>query len=235
MIPSTVATSQDNSVHGDDALLTRDLGENGFLDAVMDGVTGHGGQEASRSVKEALESAAVNSPEDVVAALEDLNDEFYQVGGGRFLLTTVSAALYLHNRLYVIGAGDSPIYLIKPDSYEQVSGRGGRFFHVGVAHTVGAGPTLSNLTRLETNIEPGFRLVLATDGLSDNILTDDLAEIVRGAESPDDACRQTNSALETLLQPGRMPAELGHRFRRDDRTSIFRFFEPVPGTSVTKP
>ena len=224
MIPSTVATLQENSAHGDDAFLTRDLGGNGFLDAVMDGVTGHGGQEASRSVKEALESAEVNSPEDVVAALEDLNDEFYQVGGGRFLLTTVSVALYLDDRLYVIGAGDSPIYLIKPDSYEQICGRGGRFFHVGVAHTVGAGPTLSNLTRLETSIESGSRLLLATDGLSDNILTDDLAEIVRRAESPEDACQKVESALETLLQPGRMPEELGRRFRRDDRTGIFRFF-----------
>lgn len=224
MIPSAVATLQENSAHGDDAFLTRDLGGNGFLDAVMDGVTGHGGQEASRSVKEALESAEVNSPEDVVAALEDLNDEFYQVGGGRFLLTTVSVALYLDDRLYVIGAGDSPIYLIKPDSYEQICGRGGRFFHVGVAHTVGAGPTLSNLTRLETSIESGSRLLLATDGLSDNILTDDLAEIVRRAESPEDACQKVESALETLLQPGRMPEELGRRFRRDDRTGIFRFF-----------
>ncbi len=228
MIPSIVATLQDNSVHGDDSLLTRDLGGNGFLDAVMDGVTGHGGAEASRSVKEALESAAVNSPEDVVAVLEDLNDEFYQVGGGRFLLTTVSAALYLDDRLYVVGAGDSPIYLIKPDSYEQICGRSGRFFHVGVTHTVGAAPTLSNLTRLETSIGPGVRLVLATDGLTDNLLMDDLAKIVRGAGSPDDACRETNSALETLLQPGRMPVELGQRFRRDDRTGIFRFFESIP-------
>ena len=140
------------------------------------------------------------------------------------MLTTVSVALYLDDRLYVIGAGDSPIYLIKPDSYEQICGRGGRFFHVGVAHTVGAGPTLSNLTRLETSIEPGFRLLLATDGLSDNILTNDLAEIVRRAETPEDACQKVESALETLLQPGRMPEELGRRFRRDDRTGIFRFF-----------
>ena len=224
MIPSTVATLQDNSAHGDDAFLTRDLGGNGFLDAVMDGVTGHGGQEASSSVKEALESASVSSPEDVVAVLEDLNDEFYQVGGGRFLLTTVSVALYLDDRLYAIGAGDSPIYLIRPDSYEEICGRSGRFFHVGVRYTVGAGPTLSNLNRLETRLEPGFRLLLATDGLSDNILLDDLAEIVRRGESPEDACQKVESALEELLQPGRMPEELGRRFRRDDRTGIFRFF-----------
>jgi serine/threonine protein phosphatase PrpC len=224
MIPSTVAIMQDNSIHGEDTFLTRDLGNNAFLDAVMDGVTAHGGEEASRSVKEALEAIPVNSPEDVVAALEDINDEFYQVGGGRFLLTTVSTALYLANRLYVIGAGDSPIFLVKPDSVDQICGRTGRFFHVGVASTVGAGPSLSNLTRLETNIEPGFRLILATDGLSDNILTPHLAEIVRGAESPEDASQQTNSTVEYFLQSGRVPEELGRRFRRDDRTGIFRFF-----------
>ena len=224
MILSTVATIQDNSVHGEDTFLTRDLGNNAFLDAVMDGVTNHGGEEASRSVKEALTEIAVNSPEDIVAALEDVNEEFYEVGGGRFLLTTVSVALYLGNRLYIIGAGDSPIFLVKPDSYDQICGNIGGFLHVGVARAVGAGPSLSNLNRLETDIEPGYRLVLATDGLSDNILTEDLADIVRRAESPDDAAQQTNSTVESFLQPGRMPEELGRRFRRDDRTGIFRFF-----------
>ena len=224
MIPSTFATIQDNSVHGEDTFLTRDLGNNAFLDAVMDGVTSHGGEEASRSVKQALEAITVDSPEDVVAALEDINEEFYQVGGGHFLLTTVSAALYLENRLYVIGVGDSPIFLVKPDSYEQLCGSIVGLLHVRVARAVGAGPSLSNLTRLDTDIEPGFRLVLATDGLSDNILTDDLAEIVRCAESPEDASQQTNSSVESFLQPGRSPEELGRRFRRDDRTGIFRFF-----------
>ena len=224
MIPSTVATTQDNSVHGEDAFLTRDLGNNAFLDAVMDGVTSHGGEEASRSVKEALEAVPVNSPEDVVAVLEEVNEEFYQVGGGRFLLTTVSAALYLEDRLYVIGAGDSPMFLVKPDSYDQLCGRIGRFFHVGVANTVGAGPSLSNLARTEADVEPGFRLVLTTDGLSDNILTEGLADIVRRAESPEDAAQKLNSAVDFYLQPGHMPEELGRRFRRDDRTGIFRFF-----------
>jgi serine/threonine protein phosphatase PrpC len=225
MIPSTVATIQDNSVHGEDTLLTRDLGNNAFLDAVMDGVTNHGGEEASRLLKEALTEISVNSPEDVVAVLDEVNEEFYQIGGGRFLLTTVSAALYLGDRLYVIGAGDSPIFLVKPDSYDQICGRIGSFLHVGVANTIGAGPSLSNLTRLETDIEPGFRLILATDGLSDNILIENLADIVRRAESPKDAAQRTDSTVESFLQPGRMPEELGRRFRRDDRTGIFRFFE----------
>ena len=225
MIPSEVATFLDNSVHGEDTFLTRDLGNNSFLDAVMDGVTGHGGEEASRSVMEALADIPVNSPEDIVAALEEVNEEFYQVGGGRFLLTTVSAALYQEDRLYVIGAGDSPIFLVKPESCDQICGRIGGFLHVGVARAIGAGPSLSNLARVETAIEPGFRLVLATDGLSDNMLTDDLADIVRRSTSSEDASQQINRTVQSFFEEGGIPEQLGRRFRRDDRTGIFRFFE----------
>ena len=37
MLASEVATLQDNSIHGEDSYLTRDLGGNAFLDVVMDG------------------------------------------------------------------------------------------------------------------------------------------------------------------------------------------------------
>ena len=224
MLTSTVATLQDNSVHGEDSYLTRDLGNHAFLDAVMDGVTGHGGGEASRSLMEALAEAPLRSPDDVVAVLEDMNEEFYLAGGGRFLLTTVSATLFLDGRLHVIGAGDSPVFMIAPDSVEQLSGHVGGFLHVGVARAIGAGPTLSNLTRREAQVEPGSRLVLATDGLTDNVLTEDLADMVLWAGCPEEAARQINGTVETLLREGRMPEQLGRRFRHDDRTAIFRFF-----------
>ena len=224
MLSSTVATLQDNSVHGEDSYLTRDLGNNAFLDAVMDGVTGHGGEEASSSVKEALAEGSVSSPEDVVEILEEMNTEFYQVGGGRFLLTTVSVVLFLDGRLHVIGAGDSPVFMVDQNSVQRIFGQVGGFMHVGVARTIGAASSLANLTRVETQVEPGSRLVLATDGLTDNVMTEELADMVRRAASPDDAADQVNRAVETLLQEGRMPEQLGPRFRHDDRTAIFRFF-----------
>ena len=138
MLGSTVAAFQDNSAHGEDSYLVRDLGNDSFLDAVMDGVTGHGGEEASQSVVEALESGPLTGPEDVINVLNDLNEEFYQVGGGRFLLTTFSGALYLDGRLHIMGAGDSPVFLVGPDSVEQLTGRVGGFLHVGVAKAIGA-------------------------------------------------------------------------------------------------
>ena len=169
MLTSTVATLHDNSAHGDDNYLIRDLGDNRFFDAVMDGVTGHGGEEASRSVKEALSEATFNSIGDVEEILRDLNDEFFQVGGGRFLLTTIAAALYTDDRLYIIGAGDSPAFLVDPESHQQLAGRIGGFLHVGVARAIGANAELSNLSLNEVQVNPGTKLVLATDGVTDNI------------------------------------------------------------------
>ena len=48
MIASIYATYQDNSTHGEDSFLVKDLGGGNFLDVVLDGVTGHGGEEASQ-------------------------------------------------------------------------------------------------------------------------------------------------------------------------------------------
>ena len=226
MLTSKVATLQDNSSHGDDNYLTRDLGGDAFLDVVMDGVTGHGGEEASRTLKEALTEADITSVDDVEKVLQEVNEEFYQIGGGRFLLTTVSAALFANGKLDVIGAGDSPVFIVSPDSHQQLAGRVGGFLHVGVARAIGAGPKLSGLARSQMEVQPGSRLVLATDGLSDNMLIEDLADMVRQAASPEEAAHNINEIIERYLQEGRTPEKLGRRFRHDDRTAIFRFFDP---------
>ena len=225
MLTSTFATLQDNSAHGDDSLLIRDLGNNRFLDVVMDGVTGHGGDEASRSLKEALEEATIGSIDDVEEVLRSVNEEFFQVGGGHFLLTTVSAALYLGEKLQVLGAGDSPVFLVGPDSFQQVAGRVGGFLHVGVARAIGASPDLPNLSRTEADLSPGTRLILATDGLTDNVLTEDLLRMIRQAATPEEAAKEIDGVIETYLREGRMPEQLGRRFRHDDRSGIFRFFD----------
>ncbi|MEE3141438.1 MAG: SpoIIE family protein phosphatase [Chloroflexota bacterium] len=227
MFSSTVATFQDNSSHGEDNFLLRDLGDNSFMDAVMDGVTGHGGEEASQSVVDALAAATINGPDDIVAALESVNQEFFEVGGGRFLLTTVSIILYQDDKLHVISAGDSPVFHIIGDSTRQITGRMGGFLHVGVAKAIGAMETLTNLARTELPIEPGTRLVLATDGVTDNMLVEELADIVRGSSSPDVAADNVNGMVESRLGEGGMPEQLGRRFRHDDRTAIFRFFPPA--------
>ena len=77
MIASIYTTYQDNSTHGEDSFLVKDLGDGNFLDVVLDGVTGHGGEEASQSVAEALISAEITSLDDVVVVLERMHAEFF--------------------------------------------------------------------------------------------------------------------------------------------------------------
>ena len=154
MVASTFSTLQDNSAHGEDNLLTRDLGNGDFLDVVMDGVTGHGGAEASRELAEALEQSPTESIDDIASTITDVNGEFFGVGGGRFLLTTVSAALYRGGRLFVVAAGDSPIVLVTKDSHERLSGRTGGFLHVGVARAVGAAEELGQMPRARPGGQP---------------------------------------------------------------------------------
>ena len=225
MVASTVATLQDNSAHGEDNLLTRELGGGDFLDVVMDGVTGHGGAEASRELGEALAAGPAANLDEISETLRQVNEEFFAVGQGRFLLTTVSVALGRGGRLYVAAAGDSPIFLVTDDSHQRLCGRAGGFLHVGVARAVGAAAELGDLSNRELDITPGARLVLTTDGVTDNMSADELAEIVRSSATPDEATRRIEEIICERLQEGRVPEVLGMLFRYDDRTAIVRFFE----------
>ncbi len=223
-LTSVVATLFDNSTHGEDTFLIRDLGNGHFLDAVMDGVTGHGGEEASTSVAQALETASITSPEDIVAVLEEQNADFFQVGGGRFLLTTVSVALYLGGPLYIISAGDSPIFHIRGAESKQLSGRIGGILRMGTAQAIGAGQNL-NLHRTEVLLESGDRLVTASDGVTDNVNPTELAEFVRNSGTPEDASAAVKQTIDERLERGITPELLGGRFRHDDQSAIFRFFQ----------
>ncbi|MDE2938363.1 MAG: SpoIIE family protein phosphatase [Chloroflexota bacterium] len=222
-LTSVVATLFDNSTHGEDSYLIRDLGNDHFLDAVMDGVTGHGGEEASKSVAQALEEANISSPVDVIAVLEEQNSDFYQVGGGRFLLTTVSVALYLGGPLYIISAGDSPIFHIRGAEHQQLSGRIGGILRMGTAQAIGAGQNL-NLHQMELALEAGDRLVTASDGVTDNVNPAELSEFVRNADTPEAASAAIKMAIDDRLERGITPELLGGRFRHDDQSGIFRFF-----------
>lgn len=224
MVASTYATLQDNSAHGEDNLLTRDLGNGDFLDVVMDGVTGHGGAEASRELAQALAQTPADNIETIAQTIQTVNEDFYAIGAGRFLLTTVSAALHRNGQLYVAAAGDSPIILVTPDHHERLCGRAGGFMHVGVARAVGAAPSLDQLARRQLPIPPNARIILATDGVTDNIDLPELAQILRQAPNPQSAAQQLETIIANRLTEGRVPEKLGVRFRYDDRTAIIRFF-----------
>ena len=224
MLASTVHTMQDNSAHGEDSFLSKDLGNGEFLDVVMDGVTGHGGEQASTELKEALESGDMNNAADIVALLTEINADFYSVGSGRFLLTTVSAVLGRGGKIQVVSSGDSPVFLINKDGHQKLSGHAGGFLHVGVARAIGAAEHLGEPAQVEITPSDGDRLLLATDGITDNMTIEELAEVIRNAATPEEASAAIEETIKERLQEGRVPETIGVRFRYDDRTGIIRFF-----------
>ena len=225
MLASKVITMQDNSAHGEDSFLSKDLGNSEFLDVVMDGVTGHGGEQASTELKEALSNEDLNSAEEIVALLSEMNADFYSVGSGRFLLTTVSAVLGRGDKIQVVSAGDSPVFLINKDGHQRLSGHAGGFLHVGVARAIGASEELGAPAQVEVTPSPGDRIFLATDGITDNMSIEELAEVIRNAATPEEASEIIEDTIKLRLQEGRVPETIGVRFRYDDRTGIIRFFE----------
>jgi serine/threonine protein phosphatase PrpC len=220
MRTSTVAILHDNGGHGEDHYVVRTLNDNVSLDAVMDGVTGRRGWEASQTLADALAVAPLTSPADLVAVLEDVNQQLYRRGLGHFLLTTIAAALYCESVLHIIGAGDSPVVLIQPDTYQLFASRTSGFSPLGPMRAIGISKQLGRLYRAEVTLTPGDRVVLATDGVTDLVPRHELVEIVRAAVSPDAAVEQ----LHRLLVTRHAAAPLGSQGRRDDWTTIVRFF-----------
>src|SRR5574341_357087 len=223
MITSTVATLHDNTGHGEDQYVVRTLDNNAFLDAVMDGVTGRRGWEASQTLAEALAVAPLTSPADLMAVLEDVNDQLYRRGWGHFLLTTVAAALCLDDTLYTMGAGDSPIVLVRAETSQLLSSRTSGFSPLGPPRAIGVSQHLGNLHQAEVTLAPGDRVVLATDGVMELVPRPELVDLVRSAVSPDAAVQQ----LHTLLTTRQAEAEARGETRRDDWTAIVRFFSPA--------
>jgi serine/threonine protein phosphatase PrpC len=220
MMTSTVAILHDNDGHGEDYYVVRDLDDQACLDAVMDGVTGRRGWEASEALAQALMAAPIAGPDDVLTVLADVNQRLYRRGWGRFLLTTLSAALSQHDTLHILGAGDSPVLLIRPDSAQLLSSRTSGFGPMGPMRAIGARQQLGTLYRATVALAPGDRLVLATDGVTDTIPRSDLATLVREAASPEDVVQQ----IQTILTTQHAAALPGSEGRRDDWTAIVRFF-----------
>jgi serine/threonine protein phosphatase PrpC len=84
--------------------------------------------------------------------------------------------------------------------------------------------TLRQLCRAEVDVGPDDRLILATDGITDNLTHDELVDIVRCAMSPDQAVEHIQTLLASRRATGILPAQLGGRFHHDDQTAICRFF-----------
>ena len=218
------ASFQDNSAHGEDSFLVRELGDTSVLDAVMDGVSQCEGAYASGFTQQMLQDSKIQNLDDMKDVLEQVNSLLFQSGQGNNLLTTISAALKLDDQLHLIFAGDSPVYLITGGELQELTTIvKSRLLPSLSGGAVGQSETFKYQYK-QVTLQPGDRLILTTDGLIDNVFPEEMAEIVRASGSPEEAV----SALEELVgekrrqRTGREDAY--GTFREDDQTAIFRYF-----------
>ena len=161
--------------------------------------------------------------EDVIEILAEMNSDFYHVGGGKYLLTTASIALYHENTIDILNAGDSPIYHIKPDNHQRISSSLGGILRTGGTKLIGADAEL-HVSQKQLDLNPGDKVVVASDGVSDNVSLEELLDIVRSSQSPEQASDTIKKLIDEHLELGLAPQITGSRYRHDDQTAIIRIF-----------
>ena len=217
-----VAVFQDNSYHGEDAYVTRELPRQGVLDAVFDGATGRGGADASSFAAKVLQEASVETVDDLTAVLDVTNQRLFQRGRGRFFLTTASVGLKIGSTLHVVNIGDSPVFLIRGRDVIPLTGTAQGATFLGIANALGRHEKLA-YKATSISLEPQDRVVLATDGLIENVAPSELAAIVDTSSSPEQAVAALRQLLCEKKQRDKGRADDGSGFRRDDTTAVIRY------------
>ena len=219
-----VASFQDNSAHGEDAFVIRELGSSSTLDVVLDGVTHCEGGYASSFTAQVLKEAAIGDLGDLIGALEQANQILFREGRGRSLLTTVSAVLKLGDEAHILSAGDSPVYSMRgnriltltpvPEAQQLPALTGGA---VGLTESF-----TYSCSALE--LVPGDKLLLTTDGLVHNLLEEELGTILRRAATPQGAVSEVRALLAEKRRRREGRTDTFGTFKEDDQTAILRFF-----------
>jgi serine/threonine protein phosphatase PrpC len=216
------AVFQDNSYHGEDAYVTRELNRHIAIDAVFDGATGRGGADASSYAAKTLQEATVNTVDETTALLELANQRLFQRGRGRFFLTTASVTLKIGSTLHVLNVGDSPSFLIRGHDIMPLTGTAQGATFLGIANALGRHERLS-YKATSISLEAEDRLVLATDGLIENIAPSELLALVDAAASPEQAVARVQQLLGEKKQGDKGRIDESSGFRRDDATAIIRY------------
>ena len=99
----------------------------------------------------------------------------------------------------------------------------GGIIRLGVSKAIGGEADLT-VFQTELDLSPEDRLVCCTDGVSDNLLGEELMDIVRSSANADEASERVKTLVDQHIEQGRDIRFRGGRFRHDDETAIFRFF-----------
>jgi serine/threonine protein phosphatase PrpC len=228
----SAAVFQDNSYHGEDAYVIRELNRHLALDAVFDGATGRGGAEASGYAANVLREATVETIDALTTLIDVTNQRLFQRGRGRFFLSTASLALKIGSTLHVLNVGDSPVFLIRGRDIVPLVGtaRGATF--LGIANALGRHEKLS-YKATSIGLEAEDRLVLATDGLIENVAPSELLAVVDPAPSPEEAVATLRQLFCEKRRGNKGRVDDSSGFRRDDATAIIRYIGLAPSREAS--
>jgi serine/threonine protein phosphatase PrpC len=218
---------QDNSYHGEDAYVTRELNDHITLDAVFDGATGRGGADASGYAAKALQEATIETVDSLTSFLDIANQRLFQRGRGRFFLTTASVALKIGSTLHVVNVGDSPVFLIRGHDIIPLTGTAQGATFLGIANALGRHDKLA-YKATSISLEADDRLILATDGLIENAAPSELVALVDAAPSPEQAVAAVRQLLSEKKHANKGRVDDPSGFRRDDATAIIRYIGLAP-------
>jgi serine/threonine protein phosphatase PrpC len=221
------AAYHDNSYHGEDTYVIRELSRHNALDAVLDGATGRGGADASGYVAGVLQEATIETVEALTTLLEVANKRLFQRGKGRFFLTTASVALKLGPTLHVVSVGDSPVFLIRGRDIAPLTPSAKGHMFPGMVHALGHRERLPYKATC-ISLRAQDRLVLATDGLIENIAPSELAPLIDEAPSPEAAVSALRQLLCAKKRENRGRSDDRSGFRCDDATAIIRYIGLSP-------
>jgi serine/threonine protein phosphatase PrpC len=221
------AVFQDNSYHGEDAYIMRELDRQSAIDAVFDGATGRGGADASSYAAKTLQEATVDSIDGLTALLDLANRRLFQRGRGRFFLTTASVAFKSGSMLHVLNVGDSPVFLIRGRDIIPLTGKAQGATFLGIANALGRHEKLAYKST-SISLETEDRVILATDGLIENVAPSEFIALVEAAPSPAHAVASLQQLYAEKKQGNKGRVADSSGFRRDDATAIIRYIGLAP-------
>jgi serine/threonine protein phosphatase PrpC len=227
-----VAVFQDNSYHGEDAYVIRELQHHITLDAVFDGATGRGGGDASGYAAKVLHEATVETVDSLTSLLALTNQRLFQRGRGRFFLTTASVALKIGSMLHVVNVGDSPVFLIRDRDIVPLTGSAQGATFLGIANALGRHEKFS-YKATNISLEPQDRVILATDGLIENVAPSELVALVDAAPSPEQAVAALRQLFGKKHQRNKGRIDESSGFRRDDATAVIRYIGLGPSQEAS--
>jgi serine/threonine protein phosphatase PrpC len=130
--------------------------------------------------------------------------------------------LKIGSTLHVVNIGDSPVFLIRGRDVIPLTGTAQGATFLGIANALGRHEKLA-YKATSISLEPQDRVVLATDGLIENVAPSELAAVVDTSSSPEQAVAALRQLLCEKKQRDKGRADDGSGFRRDDTTAVIRY------------